>query len=153
MQAGTLYRWRKLSPERKRLVIEAAFYLPVIRAVVTVLPGRMLRPLLNRRARRLRVTAADGEWLRSEVAWAVESAATRMPGRYVCFPRAIAAAEMLKRRGIEATICYGAAVDPAHGLQAHAWVQVGDIGVIGHREAGRFKLLNSYPQTQQRRAL
>lgn len=75
---------------------------------------------------------------------AVFRSARRLPGRYVCFPRGIAAQAMLRRRGVSTTLLYGAATLPGQGLTGHVWVMDGDAGVIGHCEADEYLVLARY---------
>jgi hypothetical protein len=64
---------------------------------------------------------------------AVERAGQRLPGEYVCLPRAMAVQWMLRRRGIGSALVFGIARDMKVGQlhDLHAWVEVGDSIVIG----------------------
>lgn len=68
-----------------------------------------------------------------------------------CLHEAMAAQAMLRRRRVGATLYYGAVTLPECGLQAHAWVQDGREGVVGHMAAYRYgyKVLACYPETDQ----
>jgi hypothetical protein len=70
------------------------------------------------------------------VVTAVNRAALRLPGEYVCLPRAMAVQWMLRRRGISASLVFGIAADQQHGaLHAlHAWVESGGTTIIGGSE-------------------
>lgn len=63
----------------------------------------------------------------------VERAARRLPGEWLCLPRAIALAAMLRRRGIAHGLHI--AVRPAASRTGtddlHAWIDVGPARVIG----------------------
>jgi Transglutaminase-like superfamily len=76
------------------------------------------------------------------VRWAVDVAANNLPWKPVCFPRAIAATAMLKRRGIGSTLYFG--VDAARGLDAHAWVRVGSLIVSGAPVEPRFTVVSTF---------
>ena len=53
---------------------------------------------------------------------------------------------MLRRRGIDARLHYGARNDHSAGnLEAHVWVTVDGVVVIGESEAGRFAEIAAYP--------
>ena len=136
--------WR-LPANRKWLVVEAALYLLLARLVLALLPFRKLVWFLNRVPKPSRLSEAQRELLRKEVSWAITATAAYLPGKTVCFPRGIAAQAMLRRRGIAATFYYGAATVHDEGLAAHVWVKDGKQGVVGHLEAGQFKVLAVYP--------
>jgi hypothetical protein len=79
------------------------------------------------------------------VRWAVTSSARLLPWQPLCFPQALAAQWMLRRRGILSTLNYGAAPDAQKGIVAHAWVCDGDFAVVGGEAAERVVLLASFP--------
>jgi hypothetical protein len=76
------------------------------------------------------------------VRWAVEVAARNLPWKPVCFPQAVAATMMLRRRHIASTLYLG--VDPGRGLDAHAWVRVGALIVAGGPLDYRFTVVSSF---------
>jgi len=79
--------------------------------------------------------------------WAVEAAARRLPWRTMCIEQGLAAQRMLRRRGIDARLHYGARNDHSAGkLEAHVWVTVDGVAVIGESEAGRFAEIATYPR-------
>jgi hypothetical protein len=53
---------------------------------------------------------------------------------------------MLRRRGIDSTLYFGAARSPEKGLQAHVWVKTGELEVIGCEEAADFAVLAAFPR-------
>jgi hypothetical protein len=55
----------------------------------------------------------------------------RLPWENKCLPQALAAAWMLKRRAIPATIYFGVRKTEEEGLKAHAWVIAADYFVTG----------------------
>jgi hypothetical protein len=56
---------------------------------------------------------------------------------------------MLRRRGIDATLYYGAATLPQRGLMAHVWVKDGVEAVVGCQAANKYHILARYPEVQQ----
>lgn len=76
------------------------------------------------------------------IRWAVETAARHLPWKPVCLPQAVAAQWMLRRRGIASTFYLG--VNPAEGLDAHAWVRAGSIIVTGGPRQDRFAVVSSF---------
>jgi hypothetical protein len=78
----------------------------------------------------------------SEIRWAVEAAATRLPWKPVCLPQALAAHWMLRRRAIPSTLYLG--LDAKQGYDAHAWVRVGPVVVTGGPGQDRFVVVASF---------
>ena len=65
------------------------------------------------------------------IGWAVAAVGRTRPCEgHVCLPQAIAAHQMLKRRGIPSTLLLGVAHEDSKMI-AHAWVTVGDLIVTG----------------------
>ena len=86
---------------------------------------------------------ADAEtayWLRRAVlAWA-----RRLPWRALCFEQGLAAFALLRRRGFDATLYYGAATIEGE-LQAHVWVTSGETEVVGCENKENYGLLARFP--------
>lgn len=89
--------------------------------------------------------ADGGRRAREDVRQAIASAARHLPGASVCFPRAVAAQAMLRRRGLATTLYYGAAVRADDGLVAHVWVEHEGEGIVGHEMASQYRVLVRYP--------
>lgn len=69
---------------------------------------------------------------------AIDAAASRLPWRPVCLPRALAGSLMLRRRGIPSRLVLGVRRDQ-DGLAAHAWLLTAAGAIVcGGRDAGRF---------------
>ncbi len=85
----------------------------------------------------------------NEVRWGVDAAGRVLPWRMVCFPRAVAAWWMLRRRGVGTVLHYGAVTTPERGLKTHVWLQDGELGVVGLSEAHGFAVLARYPATEK----
>ncbi|MFN4087732.1 MAG: lasso peptide biosynthesis B2 protein [Alphaproteobacteria bacterium] len=86
------------------------------------------------------------------VSWAIRRLAERGPLPFVCFPQAIAAMSMLRRRGIPVALYYGVARSDEKGLQAHVWVKDGEVPVVGCRAAVGFTVLHIFAPEGARRA-
>jgi hypothetical protein len=120
--------------------MEAASALALACAAVAFLPFR--------RAIRLgSVAAAPGRGGSvSDCAWAVEAAARRLPLRAVCIQKGLALQRMLRRRGFDAKLHYGARNEPGPGrLHAHVWVSVEGEVVMGGSEQPDFAELAVFP--------
>lgn len=71
------------------------------------------------------------------VSRALARAARNLPFQAVCLPQALAAALMLRRRGLAAEVHFGVAKRDGD-LHAHAWSRCGDVVVSGGHECGDF---------------
>ena len=79
-----------------------------------------------------------------EVAWAVKAVARRLPLRLVCFQQALAAQLMLRRRGHDAKLHYGIALDQ-QDLTAHVWVDIDGLILIGDGAERPFARVATFP--------
>jgi hypothetical protein len=131
-----------ISRER-RLRWESIAHLVVARMMLKLVPFRWLTPLLELSPRGPELDGVARRQARDDVRRAVHCAAERVPGTF-CFPKAIAAQAMLRRRGVTTTLYWGAATIPGQGLAGHVWVQDGEVGVQGRRPPGRYKPLANY---------
>lgn len=138
----------QLPPARRVLLVEAAFDLILARFALRVLPFRRLKPFLARCVKRPEVSGPARKRLRADVVWAIGAAARRLPGKVVCFPRAIVAQAMLRRRGVGTTLYYGVTTLTEPGPTAHVWVQDGDEGVVGFGQKSWYRVLACYPEGQ-----
>lgn len=144
--SGILDRFRRLSLDDMVLLSEALAALAVSSVAIRFLPFRMVGRLASAPLGGRRGPSVD------HVAWAVKAIARRVPWRAVCFQEGLAAHTMLRRRGIDSTLFFGAANKPAQGLLAHVWVKVGDTEVVGCEEAPGFAVLARFPRPQARQS-
>jgi hypothetical protein len=135
-------RWRALrSPERK-LLIEAFGSLFIARAALALLPIRWIfrwleRP--NRLSPGIQVTGDAAEHVR----WSILAAARYGPLQFVCFPQALAAHAMLRRRGIRSVMHYGVRRSIDRRLRAHTWLEVDHRMLLGGESAVLFAPIHS----------
>ena len=128
-----LRKWVNLPRPDRRLFVRALPLVACVRLGLWVLPWRVTRRLIQRMsvtARSARPTPVQVEVDIDAVTRAVSRAARRVP-RATCLTQAIAASVMLGRRGIPATIRFGATRDPRGRFIAHAWVESAGRIVIG----------------------
>ena len=125
---------------------EAAFWLLLAWVALRVMPFAALVGWLERPVTQPELSGGQRLRTRWSVTAAVNQVGDRFPVPIVCFPRAIAVQAMLRRRGIQTTVYYGAAVRPGKGLVAHVWVQDGPHGVIGQYDAEDYLVLARYPR-------
>lgn len=138
-----LTRFVRLPAPERRDLAEALVLCTVAGALLVVLKFRRLAPRLGRH---MAVSPAEHDTHTSEqvarVSWAIATAARHLPWRPVCFPQAVTAQWMLRRRGIPSTLYFGA--DPARGYDAHAWVRAGTTIVTGGPREDRFAIVSSF---------
>jgi hypothetical protein len=130
------------------LTAEAAVWLAAAEALLAVLPFRRIASRLG--------TTMDGGTFKAQppdarhqgrarrVGHAVARAARHVPWPARCLAQAMAAKAMLWRRGIPSTLHFGMALAGAPvgpRMQAHAWLTVGTIGVVGVAAARGFTVL------------
>jgi hypothetical protein len=128
-------------PTPPRLLAEAGAAILVASMALRLMPFRTLAERLGRGPGRARpVDAETAYWLRRAVlAWA-----RRLPWRTLCFEQGLAAFTLLRRRGLAATMHYGAATIGGE-LKAHVWVTSGPADVIGCEIKEKYGLLARFP--------
>jgi hypothetical protein len=121
---------------RRRLrTLEAAVQICASAVLARVVPVRWLIPRRNdssaaRAASRERATAVRG---------AIRSASARLPFRPKCLAQSLAAAAMLRRRGVPYRFNIGARLEK--GFEAHAWVDAAGVVVAGEGDIESFTVL------------
>jgi hypothetical protein len=136
--------WRRFmtgTAGERRLVIEAALLLVLVRIGLRFLAFATLLRLVDRLARRrgepARAPAGGSAGdLARQVAWAVTAVGRRLPGSMTCLSEALAAAVMLQRRGYAPQLRVGvqARGDGSKPLKAHAWLECEGHIVVGELE-------------------
>jgi hypothetical protein len=138
-KASSIARVRRLSGQQMRLLLRAAGLLGIASAAVALLPFRVA-------VRFGSVKLGDGRAPPDEYVWAVEAVSRRLPWRTVCIEKGLTVQRMLRSRGVEAVLHYGARHHPDSGkLEAHVWVTVDGRAIIGGAEAADFAPIAAYP--------
>ena len=116
---------RRMDAGHRALLAEALALLVCARVGLRVLS----LPTLRRRL--LRPSIQDGQPV-ARIAWAVSAVGGRLPGT-TCLVEAVAAESMLRRHGHRPTLNLGIHGDGGidSRLNAHAWVECGDVVVTG----------------------
>lgn len=145
--------WRNLRsfvrrpPAERRLLAEA--FVALARARLA-LAGRPFQQIAARLGRPGAETSADlppqDQALAEAVGRAVATMARHTPWESRCLAQALAAWQMLERRGLAATIYFGVAPNPAKPFDAHAWVRCGAQIVTGAEGHEQFKVISSFAQ-------
>ena len=109
------------------LWIEASILLAFARFLVWALPFKYWVKLIGQSMSTTRVYEQEiiNYKTRLKIAWAVKSAAYRVPWQAVCLPQAMAAKWMLGFRGQSSKLYLGVkpALQGSRGMSAHAWLQ------------------------------
>lgn len=128
----------------KWLVLQAVVLLGIARLAILVVPYRRLESWMGER---LAETPADAPvrdvLVARRVAWAIHAVSPSTPWASNCFPQALTAKVLLRRRGIPTTLYLGAALG-GPGLRAHAWLRCGPFFVTGGRSRTDYGTLVSY---------
>ena len=133
---------RRLRVRDYILALEAAVCLLSARVRLVAVPFRWIAARTTRPVRNDVLPGADRSRAIADVRWGIAAAAARLPGM-TCFPRALAAQAMLRRRGVSTTMTYGARPG-ADGLDAHAWLTAGTDAVVGHEVAPGYSPVAMY---------
>lgn len=132
--------------DRRRL-LQALFWLGVLRAAILLLPFRWIVAWIG-----LKPGEAPGVLNAAQTAeaqrigWAVRAAAVRTPWTSACLAQALAGAILLHRQHLPATLYLGVAKDLADSRQmlAHAWLQSGGAILTGAAGHQRFKPISAF---------
>jgi hypothetical protein len=143
-------RWRALSAAKKRLLLEAFATLLMARCSLALLPVRWIfrwleRPL-DRPADSGPAASADADVV-ERIRWAVLSVARYGPLSFVCFPQALAAHAMLRRRAISSIMHYGVRRSADRKMRAHTWLEVDHRMLLGGESALLFAPIHSTGST------
>ena len=143
--ARLLLRARELGPTGLLLLARAFFLLLAARVALALIPVRHViawkqRPLGPAFPAPQAVAEA------ARVAHAVLTVARYSPIRFVCFPQCLAAASLLRARGIPSRLHYGVARSPKPGakLITHTWLEAAGQIVIGGEVAADYRTLAVY---------
>lgn len=121
-----------LSPADHWALATTAIRLLGSRGALAVLPYATVRRFFARPHRRS-FCVSDAPAYRRRVSWAVRAAGRWVLGDRPCLAQALVAERLLRRGGLEAHLRIGVAKGPDGELLAHAWVESGDVIVVGRR--------------------
>ena len=124
------------------LLPAACFWLFVSWLTLDVLPFRLFRYFLQPRRKSARGGHSD---LIRSTSWAVNFSARHVPWRTFCFHKGIAAQQILRRRGLAASLHYGVKSSSGTRFAAHVWVTCeGTVVVGGEGGASKFTELAAF---------
>jgi hypothetical protein len=144
-----LSQYRRLPVERRQLLREALIALAMARFAMCCLPFRRIAGWLGTPGIETPRTASTQQiQTASEIGWAVSQLARRVPWDSRCLAQALAATGMLRRRGLEGTVSFGADRGAQREFVAHAWLRFGPCMVTGGAGHQRFKILTTLSRKQ-----
>ena len=131
-------RWRQLSGMERGLLIRALARVVQARLVLSVLPFRVVRGMIQPPVQAVRPTESVVQFV-----WAVRAAARFVP-KASCLTQALALKSMLAKAGYDSTLRIG--VNPALSgrFSAHAWIERNGEVLIGQEEAGNHSRLAAW---------
>ena len=139
-----LNRYRQLPKSKRLLLWEALIALALARFGLAFFPFRRIALWLGTPATEIPLNAtAEQVEVAIEIGWAVGCLARRVPWDSRCLPQALAATWMLRRRGLEPTLTFGAELGKSQEFVAHTWLRFGPCLVTGGAGHERFKTLTS----------
>lgn len=140
-----LRRVPRLSSRELAQFAEAACALTVAWVAIKILPFRRLMRTTHFGSAPVERLAAERSAVALEVRRAVKRAARRLPWTIVCFPEAMAAHWMLRRRGALSQLHYGLRSSDEK-LSAHVWVTLGGEIVVGEEQGDAHNCVAVFPQ-------
>lgn len=143
---AALARYRRRSAEQRRLLLRAAVMLGVMRLAVKLPFRTVSRAVGLRRGETPDLVAQEAVARAAAIGWAVQAAASHLPWESTCLMQALAAAELLRRHGIDGTLYLGVATDQStpEGMTAHAWLRCGELVLTGEAERARYTPIASF---------
>jgi hypothetical protein len=146
-----LVRFAQVGHHRRAVLIEAVAWLLVARLSLIFVSfprlarrlGTLVAPTDARALRAKSDNEHDQARVAEEIGWAVTRAARHVPFNAVCLPQAMAARIMLKRRGVDSVLHFGARIGrdkigPDKPIDAHAWLDAAGVEVTGYPVANTF---------------
>ncbi len=126
---------RRLPWRERGLLLEAFVLLGAARLAILLVPFHRLAGHLGRLHAETPAEVSPVELAQARrIGWAVVRAACVTPWVSNCFPQALAARLMLRRRAIAATLYLGVALSGSSDqrtMEAHAWLRCGSLIITG----------------------
>jgi hypothetical protein len=142
---GFFTKMRRFTPAENFALAEAMVLVVLAAPLLRFTPFRQIGRIASMPLRRAVTDPARQDVLIGRVAWAVSRAAKRSRLRAVCIERGVTAQVMLRRRGIDSTLYFGAAPNTPKGLGAHVWVVAKGVDVCGGEVAKGYAMLAAFP--------
>jgi len=141
------------------MLMEASLELMAARIILLLIPfsrvagrlGVFVPPCDPRTRACLADKSAERSEFAAKVCWAVALAVRHAPFELSCLPRAIAARQMLSRRGISSVLYVGVTKGKQRAIDAHAWLNAAGVEVTGYPVVAEFVELGCFVQADQAR--
>jgi hypothetical protein len=144
-----LNRYLRLARPRRLLLWEALGAFALARIMMACLPFKRIAAWLGTPGTESALTAtAEQVKIAEEIGWAVACLARRIPWDSRCLAQALAATWMLRSRGLEGTVSFGADGRGPREFVAHAWLRFGPCLVTGGADYKHFKTFTSLARKQ-----
>lgn len=135
---GPIGKFRRLAGFERRLVVNAAFLVVVMRIALWMLPFDRVRRAAARLGRPRGAGAPLVRPSAERISWAVAASAGHLPGVRNCLAKALAAQVMLGRFGYPSQLKIGVTKTPSGDFEAHAWLESEGCVLIGESERSRY---------------
>lgn len=128
------------------LIVQTLVLLGVTRLLINTLTFKRLEPFLGERL----VESPQEQSLEElsqarRIAWAIRLVSPHTPWESNCFPQAVTAKLLLRRRRIGSTLYLGARfAENKNELMAHAWLRCGPLYLTGGDSSDQFGAIASF---------
>jgi Transglutaminase-like superfamily len=137
-------RYRGLPRSRRLMLGEALIALAIARCAIILISFRRIAAWLGIPGTESPLNATSEQIeIANEIGWALGQLSRRVPWDSRCLAQALSATWMLRRRGLESTVIFGADLRMSREFVAHAWLRFGPCVVTGGVGRDRFKTLTS----------
>jgi hypothetical protein len=144
-----LLRIKQLTQQRRHLLVEALVTLAVVRLAMLLLPFHRIATWMGTVGATTPEQTTPNELLMAkEIGWAIGVLARRVPWDGRCLAQALAGMAMLRRRGLQGTISFGASRGEKYTFMAHAWLRFGPLLVTGGAEYERYNVFTTFAREQ-----
>ena len=141
-------RFVALSPEEKRLFLEAYIMLAFMRAAILTISFKRLTRSLHHSKDTIKPGALTDEQLHTakRIGDVIKQAMTNTPWESACLAQALTAQRMLQKRNIPGVFYLGVKKDKgvAEKMAAHAWLQCDESIITGERGHEAFTVLSVF---------
>lgn len=135
------------------LLFETYILLGLARLAINIIPLRRLAPWIGAQAQETPAEISPAHLREAvRIAWAVRTVSRYTPWQSNCYPQALTAKLLLRRKQIPSTLYLGATLHPATAGQpasgpamtAHAWLRCGPLYVTGGRGQDTYTVLAAF---------
>ncbi len=133
------YRLRQLSATDHSVLLQACFWVAVVRLSLYLVPFAWCRTALKRLHQLKAFQVRGSSVKRQQITWSVSAAGRRIP-KATCLTQALAARILLNRYGHPNQLCIGVRIEEEGKFSAHAWLEAEEGRVL----IGQLSTLSCY---------